>query len=154
LRLYTGQFTSRPAKPSAITPTAAKPNDVAVTRGASAFLLKKLPGVSEQGAAVTLACFRSLVRAPEAKMLLLSPIILVLVFGTMFVTRSITPPDFLLPLLASAAIAMMLLTMIQLLGNQFGFDRSGFRVFVLSSAPRSDILLAKNLAVAPLAGVL
>ena len=46
---------------------------------------------------------------------------------------------------------MILLTMIQLVGNQFGFDRSGFRVYVLCAAPRRDILLGKNLAVAPLA---
>ena len=35
--------------------------------------------------------------------------------------------------------------------NQFGFDRDGFRVFVLSPAPRRDILLGKNLAFAPMA---
>src|SRR5207302_4481702 len=38
----------------------------------------------------------------------------------------------------------------QLLGNQFGFDRNGFRVFILSPARREDILLGKNLALAPL----
>jgi len=42
------------------------------------------------------------------------------------------------------------LAMTQLLGNQFGFDRAGFRVFVLSPASRKDILLGKNLAVAPI----
>jgi hypothetical protein len=41
--------------------------------------------------------------------------------------------------------------MIQLAGNQFGFDRGGFRVLVLCAAPRRDILLGKNLALAPLA---
>jgi ABC-2 type transport system permease protein len=40
--------------------------------------------------------------------------------------------------------------MMQLMGNQFGFDRDGFRVFVLSAASRRDILLGKNLAFAPL----
>jgi hypothetical protein len=35
------------------------------------------------------------------------------------------------------------------MSNQFGFDRDGFRVFVLSAAPRRDILLGKNLALAP-----
>jgi ABC-2 type transport system permease protein len=38
----------------------------------------------------------------------------------------------------------------QFLANQFGFDRDGFRVFVLCAAPRRDILLGKNLAFAPL----
>jgi hypothetical protein len=38
--------------------------------------------------------------------------------------------------------------------NQFGFDRDGFRVFVLSSARRRDILMGKNLAVAPVGDAL
>jgi ABC-2 type transport system permease protein len=45
---------------------------------------------------------------------------------------------------------MILLMMSQVVVNQFGFDRGGFRVFVLSPANRRDILLGKNLAVAPL----
>jgi len=36
-----------------------------------------------------------------------------------------------------------------MVGNQFSFDRSGFRTYVLSPAPRKDILLGKNLAMAP-----
>jgi len=49
---------------------------------------------------------------------------------------------------------MILFSMVQLVGNQFSFDRSGFRVFVLCPARRRDILLGKNLAFAPLALVL
>jgi hypothetical protein len=37
----------------------------------------------------------------------------------------------------------------QLIGNQFGYDRAGFRAYVLSPVPRRAILLGKNLAVAP-----
>ena len=36
-------------------------------------------------------------------------------------------------------------------GNQFAFDRNGFRVFVLSGVPRREILLGKNLSFLPLA---
>ena len=57
-------------------------------------------------------------------------------------------------LMAYGAMAMILLSMIQLMGNQFGFDRGGFRVYVLCPAPRRDILLGKNLAILPLALVL
>jgi hypothetical protein len=46
---------------------------------------------------------------------------------------------------------MVLFGMGQLAGNQFGFDRGGFRAFVLCPAPRRDVLLGKNLALAPLA---
>jgi ABC-2 type transport system permease protein len=41
--------------------------------------------------------------------------------------------------------------MVQMMTNQFGFDRDGFRVFVLSPASRRDVLLGKNLAFAPMA---
>ena len=61
-----------------------------------------------------------------------------------------TIPEGLRPLLPYAAMMMALFSMVQLVGNQFGFDRGGFRVFVLSAAPRRDILLGKNLAVVPL----
>jgi hypothetical protein len=61
------------------------------------------------------------------------------------------PDEFLRPLIAFGGVATVLLTMIQLVGNQFGFDRGGFRIFVLSPVPRREILLGKNMAVAPLA---
>ena len=45
----------------------------------------------------------------------------------------------------------VLFGLVQLMANQFGFDRDGFRVFVLSSARRRDILMGKNLSFAPIA---
>jgi len=48
-------------------------------------------------------------------------------------------------------MSLVMLTMIQFMGNQFGFDRSGFRVFVLCASPRREVLLGKNLALAPFA---
>jgi ABC-2 type transport system permease protein len=84
-------------------------------------------------------------------MMLLGPVILVFVFGSMTLTRRVQPPPGLRPLMAVGAMAMVMLTLIQLAGNQFGFDRNGFRVFVLCPARRSDILLGKNLALAPVA---
>ena len=53
--------------------------------------------------------------------------------------------------MAFGAGAMVLLVGgVQLIGNQFGYDRAGFRAYVLSPVPRREILLGKNLAVAPL----
>jgi hypothetical protein len=49
------------------------------------------------------------------------------------------------------AIAMGLLSIIQLIQNQFGLDRAGFRAYVLSPVPRDRILRGRNLAIAPLA---
>ena len=110
--------------------------------------------MSEPAAAVALASFRSLLRAPEAKMMILSPLIMVVVFGSMFLslTLRMNPPDEpSAPLLPFAAMAMVLFSMVALVGNQFGFDRDGFRAYVLCPANRRDILLGKNLAIAPLA---
>jgi ABC-2 type transport system permease protein len=145
VRLYTGQFTSGRRKPVAAVAAA-------TTAPARPLLVERsLPGLTEYAAATALAGFRSLVRAPEAKMMLLSPIVLVVVFGSMLLARPPEMPEPVRPLLAFGVMAVALLNMVQLTGNQFGFDRGGFRVFVLCPAPRRDILLGKNLAIAPLA---
>jgi hypothetical protein len=49
----------------------------------------------------------------------------------------------------TGVMTVVLVGMSTLVGNQFGFDRHGFRVFVLCGASRRDILLGKNLAFAP-----
>jgi hypothetical protein len=53
------------------------------------------------------------------------------------------------PFIATGMIAFMCFSMLQLLFNQFGYDRAGFRALVLSPAPRRWILLGKNLALLP-----
>ena len=143
VRLYTGQFTSGEHK---------RKRRAGHNRVLQAALLeRRIPGISEQAAVVALAGFRSLLRAPEAKMALLAPLIMVVVFGGIFLSSNATPPDGLRPMLAIGGAGVVLLSAIQLIGNQFGYDRSGFRAFVLSPSPRREILLGKNLAVAPLA---
>src|SRR5262249_25438994 len=66
-----------------------------------------------------------------------------------FFTGRMRVPTAIAPLAAAGGMTMVLFTMMQILGNQFGFDRAGFRVFVLSPARRRDILLGKNLSMAP-----
>src|SRR5690606_8960163 len=48
------------------------------------------------------------------------------------------------------AVAIMLMTMIHFIGNQFAYDRDAFRSFMLSSASRRDVLLGKNLSLFPI----
>jgi len=84
-------------------------------------------------------------------MLLLTPCIFLVIFGSIIMAHSLEPPEMYRPLMPFAAFATTLLSMVGLVGNQFGFDRGGFRVFVLCPARRRDILLGKNLALAPLA---
>jgi hypothetical protein len=146
MRLYTGQFTAGKAAAAATPPPTPKPIQIPRSNP----LEKRVPWLSEPATAVALAGFRSLVRAPEAKMMLLGPIIMMVLFGGFFLRGSASGVSVPPPLVAFGAMAMMLICMSQLMGNQFGFDRNGFRVFVLCPANRRDILLGKNLGFAPL----
>jgi ABC-2 type transport system permease protein len=144
--IYQGQFSRkkrRQARPVASTPGASTPT--------AGLLEMRLPGCSEPVAAVATAGFRSLMRAPEAKMMLLTPVIMVPIFGSMLWRSRASIPESMRPLIALAGMVLVLFGVIQLMANQFAFDRDGFRVFVLSAASRRDILLGKNMAFAPVA---
>lgn len=142
VRIYTGHTSGATRRERAAAVVAAQPDH---------FLERRFTWLSEHATAVTLAGLRSLLRAPEAKMLLLTPIIMVLVFGSALLTGSRTFPESVRPLVPLGGMGMVLFGMISLVGNQFAFDRAGFRVFVLSPIRRRDILLGKNLSAAPLA---
>ena len=119
------------------------------------FLEWTIPYCPEQAAAIAVAGLRTLIRAPQAKMMLLTPVILIVVFGgLLFGGRGMAIPPAVVPLMPLAAIGIVMLTLSQLLQNLFGFDGDGFRVFVLSGAPRSEILLGKNLSIVPFAALL
>ncbi|HUA66876.1 MAG TPA: hypothetical protein VME24_13600 [Alphaproteobacteria bacterium] len=118
------------------------------------FLELRLPFVPEQAAALALATFRSLLRAPEVKMALAAAFVVPLIVGATFLYRgSISMPDEAKPFAATATAAFSAFMLIQFLANQFGFDRDGFRSLMLSSADRRFILLGKNLACLPIAVV-
>jgi hypothetical protein len=143
---YQGQPTNRKSPPAPVvaSPTAAR-------EPGGLLLEARLPGVSEPVSAVALAGLRSLERAPEAKMMLLSPLITAVIFGSMLWRGRHGIPEMMRPQIALGAMVFVLLGMMQIAGNQFGFDRDGFRVFVLCAASRRDILFGKNLSFAPLA---
>lgn len=158
MRLYTGQFTAvRPSRaPVASENAAGMPSAEGVSSAArptkypARFLERRIPGLSEHASVVTVANIRSFLRAPEAKMMLLSPIFMIVVFGGVFFRQSaFPPPELLRPLMASGAFTFVFFMMIGVIGNQFSFDRSGFRALVLSPARRKDILLGKNVSMAP-----
>lgn len=114
----------------------------------------RIPGVSEPVSAIALGGFQSMLRSPEAKISLLTPLIMGAVFGTLLLQGRESMPVLTRPLFGFSSIAFVLFGLLQMMGNQFGMDRDGFRVFVLCSAPRREILLGKNLAFAPVAVVL
>ncbi|HET6883990.1 MAG TPA: hypothetical protein VFI31_27805, partial [Pirellulales bacterium] len=150
LRIYQGGFTAA----SGVEKRGGEPTPRAKTTPAAGrqLLETRLPWLSEPVAAIALASFRSLVRSPEAKMMLMTPFIMSVVAGGALVRQSAEMPVMVRPLLAIGALLMVLFGMAQLMANQFGFDRDGFRVFILCAASRRDILLGKNLAYLPLAG--
>jgi ABC-2 type transport system permease protein len=143
--MYQGVATSRKGRPAPALKAAAGPRKLRTS-----LLEAQLPGVSEPVAAVALAGFRSLLRAPEAKMMLISPVIMSVIFGSMLWKSRNAMSESFRPLIAIGGMAFVLFGVVQLMSNQFGFDRDGFRVFVLSSARRRDILMGKNLSFAPL----
>jgi hypothetical protein len=132
-----------------------KPKSEKVSVAGKNFLERRLPATPDEAAALALAFFRSLMRAPEIKMALATNFILLLLFGTMFlVKRTSGLSDDLKMFVAVAPIMFTLLGMSHLMFNQFGFDRGGFRQLVLLPVPRRHILLGKNLAFLPIAMVL
>jgi ABC-2 type transport system permease protein len=154
IRLYTGDFNAGRAGRK-IKIKAAPDNPVKTKtriRGQAAFLEKRLPWISEHASAISLMCFRNLIRAPEVKMMLLTPVIMLVIFGGMLAGKGSNVSILLQPLIALGFAAFILIFgMTGFLGNQFAFDRGGFRALVLSCAPRRDILLGKNLSLFPFA---
>jgi hypothetical protein len=109
---------------------------------------RRLPGVPDGAAAVAMATLRTWMRAPELRMMMLTPIIMLVVTAGMLDNL---PANELLRALMTAGIVAFLLV-VGLggpIGNQFAFDRAGFRALVLSPASRRDVLLGKNLAMVP-----
>ena len=140
LRLYTGVYTSKKR--------AAVKNPVRTGRTTRArFMERELPGVPDQAAATALGTLRILMRGPEGKMMLLTPVILLVIFGAMiFAGRDHHVPEMIRPLLGLGSIGVVMLSFGQLLSNVFAIDRAGFRSYVLAPCPRRDILLGKNIA--------
>jgi len=152
IRLYTGDFNKGRIRRKAKTESIPQDSIKAGSSAAAVFLEKKLPGISEQASATALTGIRSLSRATEVKMLLLTPVILLIVFGGMLAGNDGSVSGYLRPLIALGVAAIILIiSMTGFVGNQFAFDRQGFRVFVLSGVSRREILLGKNLSYLPFA---
>jgi len=110
----------------------------------------RLRGLPEPAAAVAGATMRSMMRAPEVKMALGTSLIVVIILGaTVFVRAAPNVPEIGKPFMGTAAAAFTLFMLFQFVGNQFGLDRDGFRVLVLSPVSRKHLLLGKNLAMVP-----
>ena len=150
VKFYHGDAGGKTAVRSKSADVFAEPPSGAAKSG-SRFLEWRLPAVPEQSAALALATFRGLFRAPEVKMALGSSVISMLILGAMVFLRN--PPhlsDTTKPFVATGVLTFSIFTLLRFFANQFGFDRDGFRSLILSPADRRLILLGKNLAVLPI----
>ena len=110
----------------------------------------RLPLIPEPAAIVALGTFRSMLRAPEVKMAWGTSFLVTVIIGASLLFRAAPKiPPAAKPFMVTGAMAFSLFMLVQFLANQFGFDRQGFRAFVLSPVDRRLILLGKNLATWP-----
>jgi hypothetical protein len=142
LRFYRGAEKTGPARPRAVAAVAGVPR--------RSFLEKQVPLVSEDVGALALASFRSLMRAPEVKMALFTNVLVLVVLAAVMVAQfSKTINASAQLFIGTAAVGITFFGLVQLMFNQFGYDRDGFRALVLLPTRRRDVLLGKNLALVP-----
>jgi len=144
LLMYRGDVDNGPSRPRTAPPAPRPSGPLLVER--------QLPLVPEVSAALALTNLRALLRAPEVKMALAINVFIFAALSFGLIARHDRPmPDDARPLVASGAVVVTFLGLIQLLFNQFGYDREGFRALVLLPARRSRLLLGKNLSLVPVA---
>ena len=115
-------------------------------------LEKKLPLLSEQQSAIATSTMATIIRAPEAKMALLTPFAIMIILGISFTYRSPeSVPVMFRSFTGIGVITFAMFGIMQLVNNQFGYDRDGFRCMVLSPVRRVDILIGKNMGFLPFA---
>ena len=157
VRLYMGDFdrgrsdaSAESQSPAALTTQQSSgAADASSPRSLKTILLeRRLPRVSEPVSAIAMGTLQSLVRAPETKMLVVTLLIMAGMFGWAIIKIPGEIPLLVRPLIAAAGMMVVLFSMLQLISNMFGFDRAGFRVYVLSPVSRRDVLHGKNLAYA------
>jgi hypothetical protein len=111
---------------------------------------RRLPWLPDDTTALTLATFRSLLRAPELKMAFAMPLVMGVMLGSMQFTRSRhSLPESWTRFAVTVVAVVAVFSIAPMMSNAFGLDRNGFRALVLLPTRRHHILLAKNLAFFP-----
>jgi hypothetical protein len=147
VKFYRGEIGGLAAAP--VVPSVTSANASPAKAGKS-LLEFRIPYVPEQAAVVALGTFRSMLRAPEVKMAWGTAFIVTVILGASVFWRAAPKiPAVAKPFIAVGAMTFSIFMLVQFLANQFGFDRQGFRAFVLSPVERRLILLGKNLATWP-----
>ena len=105
--------------------------------------------IPEHSRAVAGVAMRLWIRAPQGKIVLLSPLLLIMLYLIMF--REIGSGDWAAHFAVLAMLALTIVMGFNLFANVFGQDGSGFRSVVMAGVQSKDLLLGKNLALAPYA---
>jgi len=135
-------------------PTVAKQSPLKNAKPARNWVASRLPWIPEDTAALALAQFRSMTRAPEVRMILAMGLFMSIFLPAIIFWRGGSTghfPEAGKPFVGTGAVVLVLYALLQLVCNQFGCDRDGFRGLVLLPTPRERLLLGKNLALLPLA---
>ena len=130
---------ARPAKVPGPTRSAARKVALAITEP----FLRRIP---DDARAVAWAALRLWMRSPQGKMVLLSPILLILLYFLILSQRVSGgwAPHF----AVQSMMGLVILMSFNLFANAFGQDGAGFRTVVMAGTAPKDLLLGKNLALA------
>lgn len=152
MRFYTSEekATKQPTTPLPTSPTARPLPGLPPQALKPVWTERSLPGLRDDTAAVALTSLRAMLRAPEMKLALLGPIIMVFVFGALFLKRGpLAMPETMKAFMPTGLIGLMSFGFLQLLLNQFGLERHAFRGLALLPTPRRSLLMGKNLSFVP-----
>ena len=132
---------------------AAPSRRVARTEGGTPWTCRRLPWLSDDASALTIAMFLGYARHPHIRLQLIMPICMGLVFGVYFSHRFDEEPDLMaMSWLPAVVIMWPFLNFAHFMFNVFGTDRNGFRGLILLPAWRDRYLMCKNLALFPFVG--
>ena len=104
----------------------------------------RAPWISEHASAVAFASLRAMSRAMEVRLLMLSPIILVVVYAGVGRKLLTALPQGGAAITAIVGVFFTMLGIFQISQNTFGFDRQGYRAWMLAPLAAADLLLGKN----------
>lgn len=157
LRLYRGGFervrqskATPDSKASAESPDGIESSQPEIWR--PNWIERSVPGTSQQQATVAWMSWQNMIRAPEVKLAMVIPIAVVILIGvSMYYGRNQPVAPNLRPLMGLGVCFVAMIGVSQLIQNQFGFDREGFRAMMLAPVSERDILIGKNLSLAPIA---
>ena len=108
--------------------------------------------VPEHSRAVAWVALRLWMRAPQGKMVVFSPVLLIMLYLLIF--RDVAHADWAAQARVLAMMGLMIMMAFNLFANQFGQDGGGFRAVLLAGLSPTELLLGKNLALLPYAVVI